>query len=362
MMITRVLTIALLATSLTATTVPASAAPPRSVNHSLPEGEFNAISQSSADDVWAVGAVAGQAVAVRFDGKRWRDLRLDDPGTLDLRSVAATGHQTAWALGYRGGQLHAIRLKKNKIDQEYPLPSHDVTNYRHIDARGDQAFVFVGDQPTTQPYAYQFVGDEWRRIEIPMGDGESVRLTSAAVADNGDVWFTGSVRDAEGTRILVARERHGVWERAELPDRPDQPGDQATIGDQVVSANGRIHVRGHSPGFRHTISYYAVLTDGVWTAVPLTGVSGTMHGIAVADNQAWLAGGRRSSRSVALVYRQDDQTWTEFGAPENLLAGNARSPGVSADANGAWELINATKRGKEGEHSGNIIRIPRSTF
>lgn len=364
MMITRVLTIALLTMSMTATAGLAGAdAPPTvTVAHSIPDGTFASIDASDADDVWAVGGSAEGAVALRFDGRRWRELRLDRPEALNFYSVAATGENTAWALGRRDHRLCAFLLKKHKIAAEYPLPEDEgdtATRYR-VDAEGGQAFVFSDNGANPEPYALRFDGARWQPISVPRLEGErSIDLHSAAVVDEGDVWFTGSVSDGTTTRILVAREHDGAWERAGLPDRPDEPGQLPQTGDQIVSADGRIHVHGHSQGFRHSISYHAVLRDGVWTTAPLTGVSGTMHGFAVADDQAWLAGARRGSRAVALVYRQDGDTWTRFALPPNLVAGHARAVDVTADADGAWALINSTLRGGQGESSGNIVRAPR---
>lgn len=156
------------------------------------------------DDLWAVGSVhadRGPAVALHWNGERWRSFPVPGPGAAKLADVVALAPDDVWAAGYVRSDGGPARM---------PYAVHwDGVEWSVAEMPGDRGQVNelvvvkdrvygVGYQPDG-PYVAVWDGDAWHTVEGPSMDGH---LFGGTVLPDGRLLVVGASAKAAFAAVL----------------------------------------------------------------------------------------------------------------------------------------------------------------
>lgn len=279
------------------------------VQKGLP-GALMSVWGTSADDVWIVGADAGQGPAVRhWDGADWTDLDPGSPG--HLWWVSGAGDHV-WMSG-DGGRL--LRYDRNNMSFETWTAPTPERLYGVFPLAADDVWACGSDDQNTAGVIWRYDGDVWA---APAGLTPELMAGFACFKVWGpgpdDLWFVG-----HGGVALHYKD--GLWSRIELPvNRPlftvhGRDGDVFSVGGSVsgylveladpgvrdVTPQGEVpQLVGVYAGETATVAagiegaIWQRADDGTWTAIeaaPTTPVE--YHAVYVdPDGGIWAVGGR----------------------------------------------------------------------
>lgn len=191
--------------------------------------------------LWAVGASAAgrtaqpRPLALRWDGRAWREVPLPDPGGDAVLLAAAPD---------RAGGLWAVGVAYDPDGTGRPLTLHrDGTGWHPVDAPApagrtstleavaafapDDVWAAGGTGPAddpARPFLLHWDGTRWQSADLPAGTGGV--LHALAAADDGTLWAAGE-QPADATPGFTLRRRAGVWSHAGADRTP--AGDGASL-------------------------------------------------------------------------------------------------------------------------------------
>jgi len=176
---------------------------------------------------WAVGAVAHSSpVAVAFDGRLWKGMRLTDPGPNEdgLAGVAAVSPTTIWAVGrHQIGQNFVPLIERSDGTGWQLVPSPgagESSMLRDVVAIARDDVWAVGWSVTSQgmhPLVERWNGSVWAIVSAP-SPGVDAILTDVAATGPSDVWAIGRTGRGERTKPLVERWDGSRWSVVAPPD------------------------------------------------------------------------------------------------------------------------------------------------
>jgi hypothetical protein len=263
-----------------------------------------------------------QSLAERWDGSRWRQVPVRDPGAgltpgSGLAGVAAGPGGDAWAVGW-----------------------------------------YSAARSGTFPLAERWDGTGWRRVRVLSpgpGPRPQARLLAVAVSSSARAWAVGDYAAAGGgLRALIERWDGHSWRAARVPVPAGSarsvldgivvvsPTDVWAVGYQAARA-------GRAGGSRPLAEHW----DGTaWRVVPVTdpaGPRGTgeLAAVSAAAGQVWAAGWSAAEGGAArpLAERWDGRAWRVARAP--VPAGALRSAlhGIAAVSPGLVVAVGWQARG-----------------
>lgn len=197
------------------------------VEKNLP-GALMSVWGSGADDVWVVGADAGDGPIVkRWDGAAWTELDAGSPGHLWWVSGAGDG---VWMSGAGGRILRYDRSDMSFETWTAPTPE---TLYGVLPLADDDVWACGSDDQNTAGVIWRYDGDAWAApADLPAELMEGFACFKVWGPSRDDLWFV-------GYGGVVLRYQGGTWSRIELPaDRP-----LFTVhgrGDEVFAVGGAV--------------------------------------------------------------------------------------------------------------------------
>lgn len=183
----------------------------------IPYNFLNAVYAMSANDVWAVGRYSRkgkypQTLVLRWDGVRWR--QVPSPNAAgpngfevynDLRSVSGTSANDVWAVGTVGNQTLAMRWNgsawslvpaPNVPDRQNFLNDVDAVSANDVWAVGASRQIFYsGDNEIdyNSTLIEHWNGFSWTIVPSPNPIQNASELRASTVVSATDIWAAGSL-------------------------------------------------------------------------------------------------------------------------------------------------------------------------
>ncbi len=276
---------------------------PNGPNPDTGRNSLYAVSGSSPDNVWAVGAYTRggsqfRSLAMRWDGSRWSIVPTPDLGEHDdeLKAVLAFGPADVWAVGsYLTSEQvdgHMVILHWDGMTwNRQPLPLNVTHTLLSIAARAPDDIWAVGTQ------VLHYNGKNWRILPTD----ESAYFDGVTVRGKDDVWIVGN----DGSNALTLH-----WDGSRLNIVPvPAPAGQAFLHETVALPNGDIWAVGEAvddPARRGAV--IMKWTGESWTLYPnpLPDVDSRLQGVTQAGGSLWAVGSQSTegnSKALFLRYR-----------------------------------------------------------
>lgn len=296
--------------------------------------ELTDIDVVSPADMWAVGTMLVDALALHWDGSIWTIVPTADIGdsfnAIDLNAVSAISSNDVWAVGsYRIDQGPFRTLAEHWDGTRWSIvPTPNVGRYGNqlyaIDALSPDDIWAVGEDSSGM-MALHWDGVEWSVIPNPGPEGGALQSVEAISAN--DVWAVGgnTIQHWDGSS----------WSIVPHPD----PG-----GANFTSVSGPAGNDVWAVGWYRFESYWPLIEhwDGVrWRVIAPynAGAGPTLSGVAATSrNNAWAVG---DNYSRLLTLHWDGSRWDSIpgasvGATERNLQAVAISPSGEAWAVGSY--------------------------
>lgn len=202
-------------------------------------GDVDAV---SADDVWAVGYLAGPVVE-HWDGTAWSSVPVP-PGGRSLYGVSATSARDAWAVGQaeRSGRSliwHWDGATWTPVEaREGDAGFHSLTDVVALSPENAWAVGAILRYPhVTRPLFLHWDGSAWQRVSgAPIG-GRPYDLTSVSGSGADDVWVAGIAQGDDGYDHAVLQHWDGTrWRITTLPADLAEPALRTVSADSADDA------------------------------------------------------------------------------------------------------------------------------
>ncbi|WP_432054369.1 hypothetical protein [Streptomyces sp. bgisy022] len=250
-----------------------------------PAAQLLAVAAAGPDLAWAVGeegragSTRGTPVALTWDGTAWSRAGLGGPGWNGaLRSVAAAGGGSAWAVGADTAGTGRLLRWDGTAWQDTPFPGRGTpgTTLTGV-TTGPAGQVWVSGRNAEGQVLLHGTEDDWRWTDRPPVEGAVPVPSGVCRAPGGDVWVYGAE--------LVAR-----WDGDAWTVLPPPGGIRATVSGLLPVADDDLWLTGHAYGVGgppgKPPSATLMYGDGTaWRSVPapfsvgmLTGIVGDAEG------------------------------------------------------------------------------------
>jgi hypothetical protein len=218
-----------------------SAAAQRSAGAPIGDGvatTVDAISATSPDDVWAVGAQVGESASAytqHWDGTAWTAVATPQRTRESfLSAVAAVSPTDAWAVGFSYGTLQKTLAMHwdGTAWTIVPTPSPR-QEYCHLDsvtaAPGGSVWAVGNCDVSETPIVERWDGSAWHIVYKPLLDAI---MTSLSASSDSDVWAVGYENQHGGPTLAVALHWDGSsWAQVRMP----RPGRYNVFGVSAVA-------------------------------------------------------------------------------------------------------------------------------
>jgi hypothetical protein len=327
-------------------------------------------------EVWAVGDLNNQTLAVHLFGQGWTHVSSPNPGgknhASSLESVAATGASNAWAVGnYTSGKTSAALILRWDgavwAKQASPSPGgpHHAAGLFGVAASSARSAWAVGSYSNgkaRQTLILRWNGRSWTKVRSPSPGGQSrdSRLTSVAVVSARDAWAAGYYQSAKAFRQTLILHWNGEsWTQVASPNPGGPSHGNLLFGVTATSAanawavgydtttsgattlilrwNGKSWARVHSPD----------KAAGVPPKIDhLQGVTAT------SASNAWAVGYYQHSGAgfYTLILHWDGTSWRPVPSP-NPAGDNDFLVSVAATSAGSAWAVGGFNPGFNGEQS-----------
>jgi hypothetical protein len=269
-------------------------------------GAFEAVADTSASDVWAVGQTAvgtGRTLIAHWNGASWASVPSPSPGSsASLTGVEATAATDAWAVGWAG-------------------------------------LAAGSSNPSQQALILHWDGVRWTQVAVPAA-GSVAELKAVAATSAGDAWAVGLA----GSRALILHWNGSTWTR--------MLGPGGELGGVAASSDSNAWAVGSTTKGRTLILHW---NGRVWTRMPSPsprlgmGLTDFLNGVAIGPGStAWAVGtiSCGCGPGPSLIERWNGRSWRVVVAAGRTLAGGGPDlAGVSSiGARDAW-AVGATGSG-----------------
>lgn len=287
-----------------------SAAPITFTQEKTPNPSFNnflfGISADSEDDIWSVGTFASGALALHFDGSKWRSVPMTLPNTAGMSGVSVLSAKNVWAVGsvFNSNTQHFTSVIQHFDGKKWSLASgpHFVS--------GDQLFavkafasddVFAvgelhSDNQKPLPLVEHFDGTKWSVVPTPRpSKGQTVSLRSIAGISHSDLWVTGDGPAPQPPTIM-----HFDGQRFK---NVAFPMPHAGLGQLAAIATNDVWVVGTQPIGNAEGTLTAHWDGTVWTVVPspnLTTQNDLQAINAISSTDIWAVGCTACSSDIGV--------------------------------------------------------------
>jgi len=281
----------------------------RSPNPGHSDG-LNSISATSRDNAWAVGGYSGGALALRWNGHRWRRVPTASQRNARLDSVAAISRTNAWAVGCKMDQ-NGLSCISTLIEhwngtQWLRVPSPNPPGgavLAAVTAISPDNIWAVGEHDNgaaVLTLVEHWNGSSWTRVPAknPGGTGESF-FTGVSASSPGDVWAVGvrnsDPQDFAPDRTLTEHWNGSSWQVVPSPN----PGKGAlgnTLNDVAAISAKDAWAVGDFQGSAHDLLLAEHWNGRKWRTVPILYPAGPkpffdLFGItALSASNAWAVG------------------------------------------------------------------------
>jgi len=317
---------------------------PDSPNPSSTTNVLQAVSASSANDVWAVGEyeTSGEAydtLILHWNGSVWSEVPSPDPSSTDndLDAVRAVSSTNAWAVGdyvndathatetlilHWNGTVWSMHASPNPSSVFNSLEGVNVssTSPRSGWAVGAYDNVQAGIEETL---TIHWNGTKWSRVTSPNPSTKEDSLSSVRVPSQTNAWAVG-YGGASIQHTLILHWNGSKWSRVTSPN-------PSTTHDDLRSTSGVSPTNGWAVGeyvgnSSHVPETLVLHWNGSsWSHVSSPSPSSVKYGSvlasvrAVSSTNAWAVGqyeDNTTGRTDSLVLRWNGTKWTSATVPE----------------------------------------------
>jgi hypothetical protein len=273
------------------------------------------------DDVWAVGWRSARyhpmAVAMHWNGRRWRSAHLPYMGTsTSLRGVVALASDDVWAVGGLATYPNAKNLIMHWYGEEWTRvdapPSDDYRDLERVSALAPDDVVASGRYCVAEQCIAQTIhwdGEEWSPVE-----DEPLSLVQQVGGASDDALAIGNSAPFE--HPLVQHWDGTSWEEVRLPRSAP---DELLLSDLSVLRSGRGLVAANGRGLQDPYvlrwSGSRLRSDDLPSSVAIARAVS-----ASSSDEAWLIGEAASEESPTTV-RWDGEAWSAVPSPISDLPG-----------------------------------------
>jgi hypothetical protein len=277
-----------LAFASTTTPSPWTSSPPVPLPMGARGGELRDVTAIAPGDVWAVGSWTDSAehpLAVHWDGTRWTDVPIDEsaaPGRYRLLAVDSVAADDVWAVGSVAGDTPGApdtTLVMHYTGGMWRVPPRLVLTpvagaLTGIDmVSADDGWV-IGQHPngdgTNQAMIMRYRAGGWVQVPAQLPDGAQLR--SVYGSPSGEAWAVGSQPQPDGSQGLLIVHWDGAAWRTVVPPAVGLGGKATLMRVAGWSAND-VWAVGSACGLT-TLSCGALalhLSNGVWQSIPTSG-------------------------------------------------------------------------------------------
>lgn len=270
----------------------------------LPEegSRLDAVVSISSTDVWAVGTTTSgkKAVTVHWDGTTARTVATPDPeksaNQATLVSVAATGPDDVWAVGYKIGGPLIMHWNGDKWQEDLTLApelyAFNRPDLADISVSSDGNLWAVGAYdksgcclPDSEPLVVRLRhGKMWEVVTMPTFGGGATPNSVSAIANN-DVWIVGS-------RGLVLHWDGTAWTQVPQPLR----GLSYSLNAVTAKTNTDVWAVGGADTGGANPPIVMHWDGSTWRliSVPITEPAQLFYDVAVTSDEVWAVGGTLS--------------------------------------------------------------------
>ncbi|AWS46004.1 hypothetical protein [Streptosporangium sp. 'caverna'] len=262
-------------------------------------------------DAWAIGYQdsaedrEGLPAVLRWDGSRWREVKLPVVGAYHLEGVGASGPDDVWVVG-NGRSAFAAHWNGQSWTRQRPFGVTEDYRLDGVATDGGKSW-FAGNGPSGG------VVLEWKEQEFHnvMNAGGTL---NAITAREGDVWAVGV--SEKRTPLVCHGTGDGTWDRTEIPEIPGGGLNRVwQISPSDVWAVGEITAGPDNPEVRYAQPLVLHWDGSRWTRVEVPVPRGTLHGItAIGPGDLWVSGIDAGHAGQPLFLHFDGRRWSrEYG-------------------------------------------------
>ncbi len=251
------------------------------------EGEINALSVVSRNDIWAVGETGSgnqRPLAEHWDGRRWQVVPVSFEGFTELRSVAAISHDDAWAVGL-ADDAHDSGLVEHWDGRRWSRVRLGIDSASLWGVSGSARDDVWAVGTTLGGYlVLHWNGSSWKRVAPPASGGAAgsqgivdfAYLNDVDALGRRNAWLVGDYPANPDSQPLAAHWNGSRWTLEDAP-QTREPFD-------AVSARTASDV--WAVGGYYTVAHW----DGKrWTALPHPRLDGPYPDVAaIGPDDAWI--------------------------------------------------------------------------
>ena len=287
-------------------------------------GELFGVAATPGGDAWAVGYSGDysgdipdtKTLTLYWNGTGWKPVPSPSPPGAELRSVAATSHTNAWAVGWSGDAANTktfILHRNGKKWRQMPSIPGTLSGVAAISPTNAWA---VGSTNSGNTLILHWNGKEWQKMPSPAGTLSGVAATSPTNA-----WAVGSANVAS---TLILHWNGKTWQQIPSPSPGTAQGLASQLSGVAVSSGGTVWAVGvgNSCGCGPGPSLVERWNGRTWAQIPSPSLGAGIDVNAVSSlpsGRSWAAGlsGEGDSPTTSGVILQWTGTaWTRVPIPD----------------------------------------------
>ncbi|GII03992.1 hypothetical protein [Planobispora takensis] len=296
--------------------------PPLKPSHSLVD-----VAASGPSEVWAVGYQygaedrEGMPAVVRWDGSRWREMKVGADEVYHMEGVSVGGPDDVWIAG-NGESAFTAHWDGRRWTPHRPFGVAQDHRLSDVAASGGRAW-FVSNSPGGASVV-EWTGDRFRNVF------QSPSTIEAITVGDGRVWAVGH-SGAQGPVIIEGTGQS--WGSQGFPEIPGgrlnqvwqvSPSDVWAVGEV---STGPEDIYGHRPAEPLVMHW----NGSEWARVQIPVARGSLHGVTASGGDVWVGGVDADHPGRPLMLRFDGAQWTARYGPLLRTPGPEQQYEVSDD-------------------------------
>jgi hypothetical protein len=297
--------------------------------------ELHAVTAVSPTDLWAVGSYeratrkfASFPLAEHYDGTSWSRVVLPTPSKRvehGLDAVSATSAKDVWAVGWIGSLSRRGRTNSSG----HTLIEHfDGKGWKvmpSVRARGSELLGVAALTPRnawavgllavkriySRPLIEHWDGSAWHRVASPNPRGSEDALVAIAARSARDIWAVGNYRSRGETQPLVLHWNGHGWKQLATPSRGGSFSGVAVLGAKDAWAVGA----GRTGPLTEHWNGRAWRVVSVRLPAGSSAINSSLSTVSASSSTDVWAAGQDWYKHRALVEHWDGHAWTTSRAP-----------------------------------------------